>query len=282
MTWNSGTNYDYYNVNLGNGNQAEAKGEAFTFGAPAYDIYPGSTYTVAVEGCFSATHLGSGPAGCSGVWTKKAVFVPLLPPQNVQAKVNASDIQVTWTNPAAGLSQPLTQCISRSPGWPAGTNNCGTFNDGIDDKATAAGTTYTYTPCLVYFTGTACASTTATTAPPPPQCKLTEGDCPAQGGTQSFTVTCAATVSFFLNGTFETTGTSFTGQEAGAHQYSGIAACVPNTTGCTEYQTSSTETCPIHPITPPTRPITNCRACTQTGRRCIAVPGGYQCQGNLN
>jgi subtilase family serine protease len=112
------------------------------------------------------------------------------------------------------------------------------------------------------------------------QCSFSESACPAGGGTQSYTVSCPQTVNFSVDGQFQTEATSYTGQEAAGRQYTYVKACLPGTVNCQGFNTSSTQTCPINPVQPPTPPITNCKACYETGRQCVKVAGGYQCVGN--
>ena len=115
------------------------------------------------------------------------------------------------------------------------------------------------------------------------QCSFSESYCPAAGGPQSYTVSCPMTVDFSVNGTFQSEGTTYTGPEAGANQYTYVKACVPNSANCQAYTTSSTQTCPINPVHPHPPPMTNCKACVETGRKCVAAPGGgYVCVGDLN
>jgi hypothetical protein len=105
--------------------------------------------------------------------------------------------------------------------------------------------------------------------------------CPAGGGNQVYSVTCGAPHDFYVDQSFQKTATVFTGQEASAEQATGVKACFPGTQNCQSYTTTATMICPINPPQPPPKPITNCRVCEQTGRKCVPVTGGFKCVGNI-
>jgi hypothetical protein len=113
----------------------------------------------------------------------------------------------------------------------------------------------------------------------PIACKLSIVGCPAEGGQQEYEVTCPSTVNFSVDGAFQKTGTFYVGSEAGAHQNTGVTACVPNTINCQSFTTSETQVCPIHPPTPPPPPLKNCLVCEQNNQQCVPVTGGYRCKG---
>jgi len=115
----------------------------------------------------------------------------------------------------------------------------------------------------------------------PLACKFSEFDCPQGGGTQTYSVSCPTPVNFSLNGQYQKTATLFSGQELGARQPSYVTACETGTTNCQGFTTTSTATCPVGPINSPPSPVQNCRSCLETGRQCIAVPGGHQCKGTV-
>ena len=180
---------------------------------------------------------------------------------NVLIKVGASN--------ALGVSCTPTTCSFTTPGDKVGSFDEVTvqnlFRDGTPGPAS---TPLTPRADLYGYIG-------------PVGCSLAVLSCPAAGGAQEYQVSCPGPEDFRVNGVFQSTGSSFVGSEAGAHQATAVSACLQGTTDCSVFTTTSTETCPI---TPPvhTRPITNCRACTLSGRACKPVPGGFVCVGDLN
>jgi hypothetical protein len=279
VTWtNGGSNYDGYNVRLNGVNQHSTSNLYYTFQGPGYEVVPGATYTVAVEGCSPIIVLGSGPSGCSH-WATLKVTTPAPPPGNLSATAGASSVALTWTNPAAGLVPQPTQTVSKAPC--SGNNNCSVsgVNDSFTDNAVAPSTSYKYSVCVNYASGQACSTVSTTTLPAPPQCQVTESYCPAGGGNQIYNVTCPSTVDFWLGQSIQHTGTSFSGTEVSNFISTTIKACDPGTTSCSFYTTQATETCPLYPTPKPVPPLKNCEACYSTGRKCEAAGGGFKCVG---
>jgi hypothetical protein len=280
VSWtNGGSNYDGYNVRLNGANQHSTSNLYYTFQGPGYEVVPGATYTVAVEGCSPIIVLGSGPSGCSH-WATLMVKTPEPPPGDLSATATASSVALTWSNPAAGLvSSPPPQTVSRSPALPNNNGNGAGINDGFTDNAVSPNTPYTYQVCLNYANGQACSSVNTKTLPAPPQCQVTESSCPVGGGNQIYNVTCPSAVDFSLGQSIHQTGTLFSGTEVSDFINTTIKACDPGTTSCSFYTTEATETCPLYPAPKPVPPLKNCQVCYSSNRKCEPVAGGFKCVG---
>ena len=178
----------------------------------------------------------------------------------------------------SGNGFALTNRSFRFGDLAAANVNCPT-NGNIRCTMTVPGPGSGSVPITLTGASSAAGAQFAYTGGPVSTCALQVLGCPQGGGNQLYSVTCGVPHDFSVDQVFQKTASLFTGQEASAHQTTGIQACLPKTSDCQQFATAATQICPIHPPVPP-KPIPNCRPCIETGRQCVAVSGGFECVGN--